>query len=79
MSCGGEGDFRAPIKSGLSNTHIVSCDDDGIQIAGQNRLFPDLAQKRFAINEMQWFSRKTCGIPAGRNDPNGLIHSEGRE
>src|SRR5437763_11204126 len=67
-------DLGTPFERGLSNSHVIGCDDDQVQIFGSHGSFPDAPQKRFSSNYMQRFSRKTCRTPARWNDAHGPVH-----
>src|SRR6202035_2886488 len=76
MSRRSQRDLCAPVKRRGGDPHIVCGNDNRIQAFSPETTFPDMFQKRLSSNEMQWFTRKPCRIPSGRDDPNGFTHAE---
>src|ERR1700682_2254028 len=66
--------FRAPFKSRMCDTHVVSRDDDRVELGGAAASFPNATQQWFAGDEMQRLAAKTRRSPARRNNSNRFIH-----
>ena len=75
----GQSDLGTPIESRIRDAHIVGRDDNGTQLSGPQASLPNVPQKWFPINMIQWFSWKTRGTPARRDYSDGLIHLPDRE
>ena len=70
----GQGDLGSPAESRIRDSHVIRSDDHGIQFFRSPATLPNVSEKRFACNEMQWFSRKAGRSPTRRNNSDHLSH-----
>src|SRR5437868_1503224 len=71
-------DFCAPIKRGRRDPHVVGSNDNQIQTFSAAATLPNMFQKRFSSNGMQWFPRKSRGTPPGGNNSDRFTHARDR-
>ena len=65
---GGEGDLGAEFKSGFRDSHVIRRNNDPVDVRNSAASFPDMANKRFSGQDVQWFSGHAGRSPSSGYD-----------
>ena len=59
MICGGNGNFRAEIKSRFGDPHVIRGNDNLVKAASFDAALPDVSDQRFTGDPVECFSRES--------------------